>query len=367
MSNCSQWVALDDFSSYVDALGKSTGFDEDKMQVCRTEICTAVYGTGNPDISGIGVAVGYVLDLALGIMLSLGVIFLKPRLWCNGSSHEAYQIFTAGLRSFFDSAAYFAFALQLATIAVLVRKDYGISTLDMGALETEITQAVAVVSLLPLLYPIALLEGAQDGDAKHNARLLLLSVTVALSFYPFMSRCFHAFGESPIGNGKGGEVSKSDWRNVQTMCFPDGLGGLGSFMESMTYRALDGLELTICLLIYVFAFWLMAYLPCSRYPIREKVGEREHRSWRERVNDWFGHHPYIAALPLLAMIGLAVPLLWVIFQLRMLQQDLAKSVGGTYTGGNWGFGQIVSLVLFVPVGVTMAYRWRFGDEWDREE
>lgn len=62
MSNCSQWAALDDFSSYVDSLGKSTEFDKGKMQVCRTEICTAVYGTGNPDISGIGVGLVQLLD-----------------------------------------------------------------------------------------------------------------------------------------------------------------------------------------------------------------------------------------------------------------------------------------------------------------
>ncbi|KAF7544650.1 hypothetical protein G7Z17_g9788 [Cylindrodendrum hubeiense] len=314
MSHCSQFASLDDFKSYVDALSEATGFDENKMRACRSEICDAV-------------AVGYVVDLALGIILSLAVIFLKPDRKRNDRVHEAYEICTAGLSAFFDSAAYFAFALQLATIAVLVRKDYGISTLDMGALETEIAQAVAVVSLLPLLYPVALLEGGRGGEARHNARLLLLSVTVALSFYPFMSRCFHAFGESPIGDGKYDDVSTDDWQHVETMCFPGGLGGLTEFMESTTYKALNGLELAINLIIYLFTFWLMASLPGSHYPPGEKPGMQKSLARRERVNDWFGQRRFIAALPLFTIIGLAVPLLWVIFRMRILQKDLAESLG----------------------------------------
>ncbi|KAH7134662.1 hypothetical protein B0J13DRAFT_560913 [Dactylonectria estremocensis] len=365
MSNCLRWATLDDFDTYVNDLRDEWQFKESGMRDCRADICTAIYGTGNPDISGIGVAVGYVLDLALGIFLSLAVIFLKPVYERKDPAHKAYQIFVAGLAAFFDAAAYFAFALQLAAIAVLVRKDYGISTVDMGALETEIAQAVAVLSLLPLLYPVVLLEGGRDGVARHNARLLLLSLTVAMSFYPFMSRCFHAFGESPIGSGKGDVVSSSDWHNVEDMCFPSGVGGLLGFMNSTTYKALDGLELATSLIIYLFTFWTLASLPASRYPYKTRKGET--RSRRLLVNDWFGCHPFAAALPLFVALGLVVPLLWVIFHLRILQKDLAESMGEKYVGGTWGFGQIVSLVLFLPVVVTMAYRWSFGDEWDRRE
>lgn len=56
--DCSQWMELNDFSSYIRLLGSKTQFKKDSLEVCQSEICTAVYGTGNPDISGIGVRLG---------------------------------------------------------------------------------------------------------------------------------------------------------------------------------------------------------------------------------------------------------------------------------------------------------------------
>lgn len=53
--NCNKLAQLNDFSDYVDALRSETRFNEDRLEYCKDEICIAVYGTGNPDISGIGV------------------------------------------------------------------------------------------------------------------------------------------------------------------------------------------------------------------------------------------------------------------------------------------------------------------------
>lgn len=269
----------------------------------------------------------------------------------------------SGLRAFFDSAAYFALALQLATIAVLVQKDYGISTADLGAIEARIAQTVAVVSMMPLLYPAALLEPPADiasGGVRHNARLLLMSVTVALSFYPFLSRCLHAFGASPIGDGGDAVVSTNDWGVIEEVCLPD---RFESLKRSTTWRALEGLELTASLITYLFVIWLLAGLSSIRLPDESTIrryNPKRTLSWRERANKWLRDKPLVAILPLLVIIGLAIPLLWVIFTLRKLQNELSRNMGESYDGQKWGFGQIVSIVLFVPVGVEMAYQWRFG-------
>ncbi|KAM5345690.1 hypothetical protein ACJ41O_011551 [Fusarium nematophilum] len=377
--DCSSLEELNDFSTYVQALHTETQFDVNRIRLCKAEVCNAVYGTGNPDISGIGVAVGYVLELALGIFLTLAVIVLRNRRRGPGSE-EWYRILMCGLRAFFDSAAYFALALQLATIVVLVQKDYGISTADLGAIEARIAQTVAVVSMMPLLYPVALLEPSarsiksdeaqhtarsRSCDARHNARLLLLSATASLSFYPFLSRCIHAFGESPIGSGGGAEVSSVDWGVVERMCFPD---RFKSLRKSSTWKALEGLELAASLMTYLFTFWLLAGLPNTQdvldEPPKSELTSERALSWRERVNNWLGERPLVAVMPLLAIIGLAVPLLWVVFTLRKLQEELSGNTGEAYEGKDWGFGQIVSIILFVPVGVEMAYRWRFGPAYE---
>ncbi|WKT49090.1 hypothetical protein QSH57_014020 [Fusarium oxysporum f. sp. vasinfectum] len=344
--NCSQWTELDDFSGYIQDLSSETRFDLSLLEPCKSEICNAIYGTGNPDISGIGVASSF-----------------SKR---SGNSSQWYLVARTGLGVFFDCAAYFALSLQLATIAVLVRKDYGISTADLGTIEARISQTVAVVCMMSLLYPVALLEPVERthsrAKVKHNARLLLLSLTVALSFYPFLSRCIHVFDASAIGKGKGSEVSPSAWNAVEEMCFPG---------RTKTYKSLDGLELTASLITYMFTFWLLAGLPgtCHDYEGKGKGAQlpEERASWRERVNQWFGDRRLAAIVPLCVVVGLAVPLLWLIFTLRRVQQGMTEDMEGQYDGNSWGFGQIVSIVLFVPVRVEMAYRWRFGASYGQDD
>ncbi|RSL78908.1 hypothetical protein CEP51_007799 [Fusarium floridanum] len=365
--NCGALAQLDDFSDYVDVLGSQTDFNETSLEVCKNEICIAVYGTGNPDISGIGVATAYILEFALSVLLSLAAIMLR-RSQSGTVAYRWKEIIQCGLDSFFTSAAYFALAIQLATIIVLVRKDYGISNADLGAIEARIAQSVSVVSMMPLLYPAALLEPEErnvNRDVRHNSRLLLLSVTLALSFFPFISRCIHAFGPSPIGDGPDSEVSEKLWGRVEKMCFP---GGFEDLKEDMTWKALPGLELTASLITYLFAFWLLSGLPNTRYIPDEDTkgykGVEKVISWRERVMQWFEHRRRYAIVPLLALIGFTIPLIVIIFTLRDLQKDLADYMEQAYEGDSWGFGQIVSIVLFLPVGVDMAYWWRFGSAYE---
>lgn len=54
--NC---TGLDDrqgsFASYVDKLRNASDGDFTLAQQCKSQICTALWGGGNPDISGVGV------------------------------------------------------------------------------------------------------------------------------------------------------------------------------------------------------------------------------------------------------------------------------------------------------------------------
>jgi hypothetical protein len=46
---------MGDFNKYIDKLRLETNFDGNNLTLCRQGICNAIWGTGNPDISGIGV------------------------------------------------------------------------------------------------------------------------------------------------------------------------------------------------------------------------------------------------------------------------------------------------------------------------
>lgn len=55
-ANCSLLVARTDFASYIQIVHTTTGFYESLLEACKGEICNALWGDGNGDISGIGVA-----------------------------------------------------------------------------------------------------------------------------------------------------------------------------------------------------------------------------------------------------------------------------------------------------------------------
>ncbi|CAG9945041.1 unnamed protein product [Clonostachys rosea f. rosea IK726] len=255
MADCYKLTAVDDFTKYVETLSDETGYEDSRLQACKPVICQAIYGIGNPDISGIGVAIGYIIGIALGFTLAI-LLLLQTRLDPPLKSIPS-QVLLTGLRSFFNAAAFFSIAVQIATISLLVQKDFGIATSDFGAIEAQIAQAVSVVSLLPLLYPALILSSIDS--SRSNPRLFLLNLAAAL-----------------------------------------------------------------------------------------------------RVGEWLRGHRLWAALLMLVPLGLAAPLLWVIFHLRGLQEELARNVDEDYGGNSWGFGQIVAVVLYLPVAVDMFYRGRFG-------
>lgn len=52
---CSDFQNLYDFSDYISQLRNETQFNTTILEQCQAEICTTLYGIGNPDVSGIGV------------------------------------------------------------------------------------------------------------------------------------------------------------------------------------------------------------------------------------------------------------------------------------------------------------------------
>ncbi|KAH7182975.1 uncharacterized protein B0J16DRAFT_158549 [Fusarium flagelliforme] len=122
---------------------------------------------------------------------------------------------------------------------------------------------------------------------------------MALLFYPFFSRCIHAFDASPIGNGEGSEVSPIDWSAIEDMCFPQEYRHRG---VTMTYQSLNELELTASIATYLFLVWLLASLPSTHYDDGGKAKRGQESevkvSWRNRVNRWFRDRPVVAAVAL---------------------------------------------------------------------
>lgn len=54
--DCSALTDLDAFPKYIATLRNETAFNLALLTDCKKDICDAVFGVGNPDVSGVGVS-----------------------------------------------------------------------------------------------------------------------------------------------------------------------------------------------------------------------------------------------------------------------------------------------------------------------
>lgn len=284
-----------------------------------------------------------------------------------------------GLAVFYDSATYFALSILIASVYSLAKKDFGISARGFGALEAQITWAVDVVCILPLLYPIALLprehklettsyldpsdyeRTQRHQNLREKFRFVLLGLIVTVFTYPFVSQAIHNWAPSQIGegNGEGGKtiISYAEYHNLTMTCF----GGA----EPLTIaedRVLSAFVMIGSIVIFLFTIWsLTRILTRNRtlweFPLgkrlTEKVDGLNIRSRKVTLYVW----RLVRVVMLLGPIGLAIPLLWGILRLRRLQSDLANVTSSAYADNEWTFGQVVSIIIFAPVLFEMLYCW----------
>lgn len=52
---------------------------------------------------------------------------------------------------------------------------------------------------------------------------------------------------------------------------------------------------------------------------------------------------------------------WSFFRLRQFQSSMTEAAGGKFPDGQWTFGQIVAVVVFLPVAAEALYQWKFRE------
>jgi hypothetical protein len=55
-ADCSIFVSINGFAEYIQLIRDTTGFNVTLLTSCRNDICGALWGFGNSDVSGIGVS-----------------------------------------------------------------------------------------------------------------------------------------------------------------------------------------------------------------------------------------------------------------------------------------------------------------------
>lgn len=313
------------------------------------------------------------MEAGIAFLLAIMVMTVRQR---RGPRWEFFQLVAkAGTEAFFGSAIYFAISIEVASIYMLVNKDYGISTKNLGASEAQIALAVAVVCVIPLLYPMTLLSTRlfhPESDARkpversqaistrsRNFRTTLFCILAVLFFYPFLSQCIHNWAPSRIGEGKGtgGETlaTEEQWHKFEAMCA----------VSVSRLTRVEGWMLAICevtasIIIFLFTIWLAVGAGGRTMLAQDRECEDERRLTVvllriQRLEKVWKSSAAVRLLLLLAPAVLCGPLLWCIFRLRSMHSIALESMGRDYTGNEWGFGQVVGIVIFSPVVTDMVF------------
>ncbi|KAK3726158.1 hypothetical protein LTR37_000306 [Vermiconidia calcicola] len=115
-----------------------------------------------------------------------------------------------GLEAFYYCATFLASSIEIAAIVVLAKVDFGVSTYGMGDDTVRVTDAVAMIVLLPLVYALAALPtrvvvnaktSGDNGDSDSaretsSSKFFLFALCWLLALYPFWSALNVAFGPS---------------------------------------------------------------------------------------------------------------------------------------------------------------------------
>ena len=67
--NCTALAVRTDFDNYARKLLNSTENDLERLSQCKLEVCGAIWGQGNSDISGIGVRYNTLVMVDAGLTL----------------------------------------------------------------------------------------------------------------------------------------------------------------------------------------------------------------------------------------------------------------------------------------------------------
>ncbi|KAH6662986.1 hypothetical protein B0J14DRAFT_281612 [Halenospora varia] len=360
--NCTLLKSRADFHDYVKQINATTSFDALLLEGCQSEICDAIFGNGNADISGIGMIVGYLFESVLSFLLAIGLLIQKANIQTLRSkalTEHTSILLKAALKKahkkFFDCAIFFTASIQIACVVVLVRRDFGISANGIGGFTTQITWAIAVLSMLPLLYPLVALESLAEGRSGY--RLFLFSCCWFLSFYPFVSLMMGSFAPSQIGEGKGDggrtDIRYEEWEKLTTLCLT-GIDTLTSREEMIptAFGAASSLIITIYALIrliYCIPSNFSAVVPPF---LRNKISTL--LTTRRQT--------YFILSWILVFLSLTIPQFWGVWRLRGIQNALADATSNTYVDNQWTFGQVVAVMIFAPVFTEVGYFLLAGEK-----
>lgn len=317
--------------------------------------------------------VGYVMDIVLGLSLALvllltthpnvesipsavahspmapspnngtfDVIVSPQEVNCGKKSKK--QTLAKSLKEAFtvyaDAALFLGLSIQIAALAVLVQKDFGISATGLGGITVQVTWAVSLITMLPLMLLVALRSILLE---RPHLRFLIVCVCWAPFTYIFISRMIATYGPSQIGTGGAAVISPEDWAMIENIC----LSGVRT-LNSSESKALDVFGVGGSLFISLIVLGKFFFCLPSQTPDQKEVRRAS------RLYAMF-HNKRASGLIIFGVFVFGVSQIWAIIRLRVFERSMAQTVLTSFVDNQWTFGQVVAVIVFAPVFVELLY------------
>lgn len=293
--------------------------------------------------------VGYALELALGVMLSVAIVNCHHD---SGSSSRLRRVVSHGYATYTDAAILLTFSIQLASLVTLIRKDFGISATDFGSLTVEVTWAAALLTMLPMNFLCYIHENVGKQGTKsmdrRDLRLVIVCISWVMFLYTFISRMIADYGPSQIGEAQPGApppvLSSDELSNIELLC----------------YQGQEGLSPSENVAFQVFAlggslFVSIAVVGAIGWAILERSDESWFRIFHGASIERSFCTGKAKSFLILFVLLWSIPQLWAIGRFRSMQQALASSIGSSDSDNRWSFGQVVAVTVFLPVLVELVF------------
>lgn len=292
--------------------------------------------------------IGYYLENILAFLLTVISISLR-RATSTASVSRWINVLAHTYESFFTCAAFLTFSLQVASIIVLSWVDYGISATGLGSLTLEITWAISIISLIPLMYGVFFPElfrplsgrGEKALKARDSLRFAIFIICWLPSLCTFITSSIQTIGESQIGNHAGAVISNDNWAILEDMCW-NGIQQLSTAENTSmaTFRMVS---------------WIIVSLLALGRLVRLGLQKHHDGSRIAQITGQIGRQFRSSYVLLFILPVLAITQFWTLQRLQELQFAMSDATGNSDMDRQWTFGQVVAVAAFTPVLVDVIF------------
>lgn len=288
------------------------------------------------------VIVGYYLEFALAALLALTFLFLQRT---RNQKHISACCAITGVYA--DAAMALALAVELASTILLIKRESGLGSDDFGALTMQVVWVVALLVMLP----IATFCWHDLKDKRFELRICVASLVYILFLITFICRMIATYSSGQVGSGNGAVITDAEEMQFEILCL------------SQTHQLSSSASITMEVFSIGGSIWVSGLVLGAL--IRECLDPNN--VIMRRIKASLGplrNQDGTLAIILIGLFVWSVPLFWVMMKLRDLQAELATDLGQSNGSQEWSFGQILAVVVFVPVLVEILnqYLERYNGE-----